>query len=250
MDKTFAGARLRNLRVERRLTQSELARLLEISPSYLNQIEHNARPLTVAVLLKITDLFGVDAGFFAEQDTTRLVAELRDALSEADPGLTASAAEIIDVATEQPTVARAVLTLHRRYRALADQLAAATGPGSDATLSPHEEVRDFFYDRGTTSTSSTGQPSNSPTTSAWTAATSGARWSSGYGTTTQSRWSRRRTRTLTATSYNASIQTGASCGCHPSWTTASRPSGWPTSWPTSSSPTRSRPSPTSRTSTT
>ena len=52
--------------------------MLEISPSYLNQIEHDVRPLTVAVLLRITEVFGVDATFFASQDDTRLVAELRE----------------------------------------------------------------------------------------------------------------------------------------------------------------------------
>ena len=49
--------------------------MLDISPSYLNQIEHDVRPLTVAVLLRITEVFGVDATFFASHDDTRLVAE-------------------------------------------------------------------------------------------------------------------------------------------------------------------------------
>jgi len=60
MEKTFAGARLRHLRESRAMSQADLARVLEISPSYLNQIEHNSRPLTVPVLLRITQAFGVD----------------------------------------------------------------------------------------------------------------------------------------------------------------------------------------------
>src|ERR1700712_5417905 len=99
MDKTFAGGRLRQLRAERRLSQADMARELEISPSYLNQIEHNSRPLTVPVLLRISDVFGVDAGFFAPQDTTRLIAELRDALSDSEAGATAAAADIADIAS-------------------------------------------------------------------------------------------------------------------------------------------------------
>ena len=62
------------LRGERGFSQSALAQMLEISPSYLNQIEHDVRPLTVAVLLRISEVFGVDATFFAPQDDTRLVA--------------------------------------------------------------------------------------------------------------------------------------------------------------------------------
>lgn len=63
--KTFVGPRVRQLRSERGFSQAALAQMLEISPSYLNQIEHDVRPLTVAVLLRIIDVFGVDATFFA-----------------------------------------------------------------------------------------------------------------------------------------------------------------------------------------
>ena len=149
MDRTFAGARIRALRSERGLSQVELARVLEISASYLNQIEHNVRPLTVPVLLRISEAFGLDAGFFATQDTTRLVAELSEVLSEADPASHVSAAEIAEVATNSPAVAHAVLALHRRYRGLSDQLATVSRDHPEQmSLMPHEEVRDFFYDRG------------------------------------------------------------------------------------------------------
>ena len=58
--KTFVGARVRQLRSERGFSQAALAQMLDISPSYLNQIEHDVRPLTVAVLLRITEVFGLD----------------------------------------------------------------------------------------------------------------------------------------------------------------------------------------------
>jgi hypothetical protein len=54
MKKTFMGLKLRRLRAERGLSQTALAHTLGISPSYLNQIEQNQRPLTVSVLLKIS----------------------------------------------------------------------------------------------------------------------------------------------------------------------------------------------------
>jgi len=147
MDKMFAGPRLRRLRLEHRLSQVDLARQLEVSPSYLNQIEHNNRPLTVPVLMRISDIFGVDAEFFAPRDTPRLIAELREALLDTDLAGDAVPGDIADVATNHPAVARAVLRLHRRYRSLTDQLAAATREQPEgASLMPHEEVRDFFYD--------------------------------------------------------------------------------------------------------
>ncbi len=149
VEKTFAGAKLKQLRAERRISQVELARQLDISASYLNQIEHNSRPLTVPVLLRISELFGVDAIFFAPQDRTRLIAELREVLSDADIDANIDDAAVAQIASDHPSVAHAVLVLHRRYRSLTDQLAIATRDQPDhATLMPHEEVRDFFYDRG------------------------------------------------------------------------------------------------------
>ena len=68
MAKTFAGNRLRRLREERGISQIELARQLAISPSYLNQIEHDTRPLTVPVLIRITEMFGVDTTYFAPHE--------------------------------------------------------------------------------------------------------------------------------------------------------------------------------------
>ncbi len=153
MSKTYVGSRVRQLRSERGFSQAALAQMLEISPSYLNQIEHDVRPLTVAVLLRITEVFGVDATFFASQDDTRLVAELREVTLDRDLGIDLDLPEIADVVNAHPDLAKAMVNLHRRYRLTAAQLAVATedrfndGSGSGAITMPHEEVRDFFYQR-------------------------------------------------------------------------------------------------------
>jgi predicted transcriptional regulator/transcriptional regulator with XRE-family HTH domain len=155
--KTFVGSRVRQLRSERGFSQAALAQMLDISPSYLNQIEHDVRPLTVAVLLRITEVFGVDATFFASQDDTRLVAELREVTLDRDLGIDVDPAELADVVAAHPAVARAMVNLHRRYRLTTTQLAAATedrfsdgsgySSGSGSITMPHEEVRDYFYER-------------------------------------------------------------------------------------------------------
>ncbi|MDT5239054.1 MAG: family transcriptional regulator, fatty acid utilization regulator [Mycobacterium sp.] len=153
MAKTFVGSRVRQLRSERGFSQAALAQMLDISPSYLNQIEHDVRPLTVAVLLRITELFGVDATFFASQDDTRLVAELREVTMDRDLGVDVDLSEVADIVGAHPAVARAMVNLHRRYRLTTTQLAAATedrfsdGSGSGSITMPHEEVRDYFYQR-------------------------------------------------------------------------------------------------------
>ena len=153
MSKTFVGSRVRQLRSERGFSQAALAQMLEISPSYLNQIEHDVRPLTVAVLLRITEVFGVDATFFAPQDDTRLVAELREVTMDRDLDIDVDPPEVAEMVSAHPALARAVVNLHRRYRITTAQLAAATeerfldGSGSGSITMPHEEVRDYFYQR-------------------------------------------------------------------------------------------------------
>src|SRR3981081_3776833 len=127
--------------------------MLNISPSYLSQVEHYGRPLTVGVLLRITEVFGVDATFFASQDDTRLVAELREVTMDRDLDIDVDLAEVADMVGSHPTLARAMVNLHRRYRLTTTQLAAATedrfsdGSGTGSITMPHEEVRDYFYQR-------------------------------------------------------------------------------------------------------
>ena len=112
MKKTFMGVRLRSLRAERGMTQVAMAQALGLSPSYLNQIEHDVRPLTVAVLLRITEVFGVDATFFASHDDTRLVAELREVTLDRDLGIDVDVAEVADIVNTHSTLARAMVNLH------------------------------------------------------------------------------------------------------------------------------------------
>jgi hypothetical protein len=153
MSSMLVGARLRHLREDRGLSQAELARRLEISPSYLNQLERERRPLTVPVLLRLTEAFGVDAGFFSAQDSSRLIAELREALADEAVAVRVSTREIAELASNQPSVARALIELRRRYRDTVAHTSALIGgqgwPAEEEALGamPHEQVRDFFYDR-------------------------------------------------------------------------------------------------------
>ena len=153
MRKTFMGVRLRALREERRMTQAALAEALGLSTSYLSQLEKNQRPLTVPVLLKINSVFGIDVQLFSDNDEARLISDLRDALSEAQPGEAVPLAEIRELAAGMPAIGQALVNLHRRYRSeaeRADAMATRLGderPESQSTPMPFEQVRDFFYAR-------------------------------------------------------------------------------------------------------
>src|SRR2546423_3277122 len=63
--KLFLGHRLRRLRRDRQLSQTDMAQSLGISPSYLNHLERNQRPVTAALLLKLAHLYEIDVRDFA-----------------------------------------------------------------------------------------------------------------------------------------------------------------------------------------
>lgn len=58
--KLFAGHAVRRLRRGAALTQSAMAEMLAISPSYLNLVERNQRPLTATLLLRLAETFDFD----------------------------------------------------------------------------------------------------------------------------------------------------------------------------------------------
>ncbi len=150
MKKTFMGVKLRKLRAEHGLSQIALAHALGLSPSYLNQLEQNQRPLTVSVLLKIHRTLGVDIQEFSEDEEARLVAGLRQALADAAEPI--ALPELQEVAAQMPALGRAVLALHRRQLEAVERnemLSLRLGDGRpDAALPvamPFEVVRDFFF---------------------------------------------------------------------------------------------------------
>lgn len=145
------GVRLRRLREERHLKQIELAQALGISPSYLNQLEQNQRPLTVPVLLKLNAAFDVDVQLFSEDEEARLITDMRDAI--ADGGEIVTLAELRELAANMPAVGRTLVAQHRRYRDAVERADAMAGQLGDEWISdgrsrrPFEQVRDFFYAR-------------------------------------------------------------------------------------------------------
>jgi XRE family transcriptional regulator, fatty acid utilization regulator len=58
--KLFAGHAVRRIRRASGLTQSAMAETLGVSPSYLNLIERNQRPLTAGIMFRLADRFDFD----------------------------------------------------------------------------------------------------------------------------------------------------------------------------------------------
>jgi XRE family transcriptional regulator, fatty acid utilization regulator len=148
--KMFAGARLRRLREEQGLTQVALARALGLSTSYVNQLENDQRPITVPVLLTLTERFDLPAHYFAPDSDARLISDLREILADSP----ATSAQIDELVARMPGVGQTMVSLHRRLYDATTELEALHARTSDdpATTTqqqpmPFEEVRDFFYDR-------------------------------------------------------------------------------------------------------
>jgi predicted transcriptional regulator/DNA-binding XRE family transcriptional regulator len=123
MQKTFIGPHLRRLRLERGETQGAMARALGISPSYVNLLENNERSVSVQVMLKLFEAYGVDWREIAEEDGSGALADLRAALqdpvfAETRPDLTQLRAALVHA----PDLAAAFLRLHRSWQAATDQL--------------------------------------------------------------------------------------------------------------------------------
>ena len=140
------GSKIRGLRRREELTQVQLAQRLGISPSYLNLIEHNRRPLSAQLLIKLAQLFNVDLASFATDDEGQLVSDVMEAFG--DPlfdGLELTSGDVRELAGTHPQIARAVIQLYQAYRSTresASHLATAMTDDHSAepTSLPSEEV--------------------------------------------------------------------------------------------------------------
>lgn len=153
--KLFAGHILRKIRERAELSQVEFARRLNLSPSYINQLESNARPISASVLIAVSREFDADLASFETNDLDRLVADLGEAFADTrfhsgSIGLQ----ELKSVAIHTPDFARSVLDLYSALRHMSEQQAfiddailmhgKQSGPAK-RLASPYEEVRDYFH---------------------------------------------------------------------------------------------------------
>lgn len=120
--KIFAGPRVRRVRMGLGLTQTTMAQALDISPSYLNLIERNQRPLTVQLLLKLSAVYKVDLDELQGGEAGS-AGQLREVF--VDPLLAGEIPgdqELIELAEAAPNAANGMIRLYRAYREQAARL--------------------------------------------------------------------------------------------------------------------------------
>ncbi|TFI56977.1 XRE family transcriptional regulator [Sphingomonas parva] len=143
--KLYLGGRVRRLRRELGLNQSAMAVEIGISPSYLNHLERNQRPVTAQVLLRLAELYDVDLRTFAaEGSEVTGVDQLAEIFADplfADLGIPRY--ELVEVADSAPAVADAIARL---YAALVERRQHPEGgaPDESALVTPEAWVRDYI----------------------------------------------------------------------------------------------------------
>ena len=148
MSRPMIGRTIRRLRLEQGLTQQALALRLGISPSYLNLIEHDQRPVTASLLIKLGQVLTVDLAALSGTRERQVEAGLREVLSDPLLGLEeVPEAEVAAMAASAPQAARAMLALYRAWRVAREDASGLALPSGRRLLLPNEEARDFFHDR-------------------------------------------------------------------------------------------------------
>src|SRR5215471_3360594 len=147
------GAKIRTLRRQRRLTQTALGRLVGVSPSYINLLEHNRRTLSVELLVKLAEVLPIDLKELSVNQQGRTVSELLEVFG--DPmfeNQDVIAQDVTELAAAYPQVASAVIQLYDGFRSArksAQDLGEAVSQGAafhDVHQSrfPSEEVADLI----------------------------------------------------------------------------------------------------------
>ena len=145
--KLYLGPRLRGLRRELGLNQTRMAEELGVSPSYLNHLERNQRPLTTQMLLRLAETYDLDIRDFVAGASEAAASSLYEIFADElvrDIGVPRQ--EIMEVAENYPAVAEGIARL---YRALVDhrhepERLSAMGGGVSTLSSPLSWLRDLL----------------------------------------------------------------------------------------------------------
>ena len=152
--KLFLGARMKRLRRDLGLTQTRMAEDIGVSPSYLNLLERNQRPVTAQVLLRLAEAYDLDLKSLSGDPEAVNATGLGEVFSDQmfrDLGVPRH--EVAEVADIAPGVSEAIVRLYRTYlsqRRLTELGALGRpeeGGDSQPVGTPSDWVRDFIQNQ-------------------------------------------------------------------------------------------------------
>ncbi|MEO6113630.1 MAG: short-chain fatty acyl-CoA regulator family protein [Sphingomicrobium sp.] len=143
--KLFLGPRLRRLRRDRSMSQTDMATSLGISPSYLNHLERNQRPVTATLLLKLAEAYEIDVRAFAAGGDARTgpdaLAEIFSDAMLSDLGVPRY--ELAELAHNAPSIADAIARLYAALKEAGRDPSLLNGDAR-ALVTPENWVRDYI----------------------------------------------------------------------------------------------------------
>jgi len=148
--KTFVGPQLRQLRRERQQTQAEMAKVLGISPGYVNLLENNQRSLSVRLLMALADAYRVDWRDLVRDEASNLLAELRNVIR--DPMFSGGAPDLQELRAaidHAPRLVEQFLRLYGIHRTTLERImrqGAGRLPEGLLASSGEAVIHDFFRD--------------------------------------------------------------------------------------------------------
>ena len=145
-EKILIGHKLKRLRQSLRISQIEMAQEINISPSYLNLLENNQRPITVNLLFKLGQIYNIDFKEFSDDESGKLSAQLNEVFL--DPVLKSSDVtrrDIKNFVNSSPSIASAILILFDSYIKIKEDIKANNfGQTLKFRPTPFESVREFL----------------------------------------------------------------------------------------------------------
>lgn len=148
MQKTFVGPRLRQLRRSQKQTQAEMAKIVGVSPAYINLLENNQRSLSVQVLMALTDAYNIDWRDLVKDEGPHKLSELRNVLQDPIFGETLPDLQELRAAVDHaPKLVDDFLKIYRTHRITLDTVMRDGGERFSDTMldsSPEGIIHDVF----------------------------------------------------------------------------------------------------------
>ena len=146
------GARIREKRIQLSIRQSQLAKIVGVSPSYLNLIEHNRRRIGGKLLTDLAEALSIDADLLSEDRKSSKVARLEEVAHYHKVDMQEESAR--ELATRFPRWSSFIIDLDRNVRSLEakiDALSDRLSHDPQLATSLHEVITTVTAIRATSS---------------------------------------------------------------------------------------------------